>query len=167
MNCSHQALDDGKVVVHDLGERSQAIGGARGIGDNLDIGLVFLLVDAHDEHSSVCGGCRDDDLLGTPLQVSLGLLSGGKNTGGLDDIVCASVFPWDVGRVLFGVKFNGRAIDNEVVSLDLNCTFELAVLRIVFEHVGLRRSESVTVGVEEVLGIGFRMKGDLPHSEAQ
>ena len=34
MNGGHQTLDDAKLVVDDLGERGQAVGGAGGIGND-------------------------------------------------------------------------------------------------------------------------------------
>jgi len=110
----HQTLDDGVLVVNDLGERSQAVGGARGVGDDLNVALVALLVDTHDEHWGISRWSRDDNLLGTTLQVGTGLVLfiiriepsfskcdricgrstvevrsylGGENTGGLDCIV--------------------------------------------------------------------------------
>ena len=100
--------------MHDLGKRSEAVGRAGGVGDDLDVRLVLLLVDAHDKHGSVCGRRRDDDLLGATLQVGLGLLGGGEDTGRFDDIVCACVFPWDVGGVFLCVEFDGLSVDDEV-----------------------------------------------------
>ena len=100
--------------MHDLGERGQAVGCTGGVGDNFDVGLVLLLVDAHDEHGCVCGGCRDNNLLGATLQMGLGLLSGGEHTGRFDDIVCAGVFPWDIGGVFLCVEFDSLAVDDKV-----------------------------------------------------
>jgi hypothetical protein len=37
------------VVVDDLGERSQTVGGARGVGDDLVLGLVGIKVNTTDE----------------------------------------------------------------------------------------------------------------------
>ena len=138
MDGGHQTLNDGEVVVDDLGEWSQAVGGARGIGDNVDIGLVGVLVDTHDVHWCVGGWGRDDNLLSSSLQVSRGLLGGGENTGGLDDVVGTSLGPWDVGWVALGVELDGLAVDDEVLALNLDVTLELSVGGIVLEHVCLR-----------------------------
>ncbi len=62
MDCGHQALDDAKLVVDDLGERGQAVGGAGGVGDHLHVGLVLLVVDAHHEHGGVGRGGGDHHL---------------------------------------------------------------------------------------------------------
>jgi len=61
----HQALDDAEVVVDNLGNGSQAVGGATGVGDNVVAGIVLLVVDAHHIHGGISRGSGDDDLLGT------------------------------------------------------------------------------------------------------
>lgn len=133
----HETLNDTELVVDDLGEGSKAVGGARGVGQDLDVGLVALLVDTHDEHGGVSRGSRDDDLLGATLQVERGLLVGGEDTGGLDDVVGAGLSPGDVGGVSLGVEGDLLAVDDQVLAGDLNGTLELAVDGVVLEHVGL------------------------------
>ena len=34
------------------------------------LGVICVKVDAANKHRGICGGCRNDDLLGTALQVS-------------------------------------------------------------------------------------------------
>jgi hypothetical protein len=138
----HETLDDGVLVVDDLGERSQAVGGARGVGEDGDVGLVGLLVDAHDEHGSVGRGSGDDDLLSTTLQVGGGLFVGGEDTGGLDDVLGALLGPGDVGGVTLGVEGDGLAVDDEVLAGDLDVTLEDTVGGVILEHVGLRMKVS-------------------------
>jgi hypothetical protein len=133
----HETLNDGVLVVDDLGEGSKAVGGARGVGEDLDVGLVLLLVDAHDEHGGVGGGSGDDDLLGTTLQVEGSLFVGGEDTGGLDDVLGALLRPGNVGGVTLGVEGDLLAVDNEVLAGDLNVTLEDTVGGVVLEHVGL------------------------------
>jgi len=134
----HETLDDSELVVNDLGKRSKAVGRARGIGDDLDIRLVGLLVDTHHVHGSISGRSRDDNLLGSTLDVCLGLLGGGEDTGSLDDVVCTSLAPWDVGGILLGVEDDFLAIDLQSIVESLDCTLELTVGRIVLEHVDLQ-----------------------------
>lgn len=136
----HETLNDTELVVDDLGERSKAVGGARGVGQDLDVGLVALLVDTHDEHGGVGRGSRDDDLLGATLQVGRGLLGGGEDTGGLDDVVGAGLSPGDVGGVSLGVEGDLLAVDDQVLAGDLDGTLELAVDGVVLEHVGLEEA---------------------------
>ena len=133
----HETLDDAEVVVDNLGKGSKAVGCAGGVGDDLNIGLVGLLVDTHNVHGSISGRSRDDNLLGTTLQVSLGLLGGGEDTGGLDNVVCASLGPWDLGGVPLLVEFDLLAIDDQSILLDLDCALELAVGGVILQHVRL------------------------------
>lgn len=135
MDGGHQALDDGELVVDDLGEGSQAVGGARGVGDDVGLAVVGLLVDAHHVHGGVGRGGRDDDLLGATSQVSLGLLGGGEDTGGLDDVLGAGLLPGDVGGVTLAVEGHGLAVDDQVLALDGDGALELTVGRVVLEHV--------------------------------
>ena len=135
----HETLNDTVLVVDDLGKGSKAVGGARGVGENVDVGLVGGVVDAHDEHGGISRRSGDDDLLGTTLQVSGSLLGGGENTGGLDDVGSASLTPGDLGGVLLGVETDLLAIDDEILAGDLDGALELTVGAVILEHVGLGR----------------------------
>lgn len=72
----HQTLQDSEVVVDDLGQWSQAVGGAGSVRDDLHRGVVRVQVDTDDEHRGISRRGRDDDLLGTTLQVSGRLCDG-------------------------------------------------------------------------------------------
>ena len=76
----HQALDDAELVVDDLGEGREAVCGTRGVGYDVDIRCVLVLVDTQHEHGCVCGGGRDDDLLCAALEMCCGLFFGGEDT---------------------------------------------------------------------------------------
>jgi hypothetical protein len=57
-----------------LGQRSQAVGRTRSIGHDMHgLGVILVLVHAHDEHGSICGWGADDNLLGTALDMCGGL----------------------------------------------------------------------------------------------
>jgi len=99
VNGGHQTLNDFEIVVDDLGKGSQAVGGARGVGDDLHAGVIGFQVDTNDEHGGISAGSGDDDLLGTTLQVSRGLLDGGEHASGLNDVLSAGLAPGDVLRV--------------------------------------------------------------------
>jgi hypothetical protein len=133
----HQTLNHVELLVDDLGERRQAVGRARGVGQNLNVGLVGLLVHAHDEHGGVGRWRRNDNLLCTALQVGLGLLRRGEDTSGLNNVVCASLGPGDVGRVTLLVEAHLLAVDGEIVAIDRNLALEAAVGGVVLEHVCL------------------------------
>lgn len=134
----HETLNETEVVVDHLGEGSQAVGGAGGVGEDVDVGLVLGVVDTHDEHGGIGGGGGDDDLLGTTLQVGRGLLGGGEDTGGLDDVGSAGLSPGDGGGVTLGVEADLLAVDNQAGgAIDLDGALELAVGAVILEHVGL------------------------------
>lgn len=133
----HETLNDAELVVDNLGERSQAVGGARSVGDDVGAAVVLLVVDTHNVHGGVGRRSRDDNLLGTALQVSAGLVDGGEDTSGLDDVVGAGLGPLDVGGVTLGVELDLVAVDNEVVAIVGDLTLEDTVGRVILEHVDL------------------------------
>lgn len=137
VNGGHETLNDTELVVDDLGEGSQAVGGARGVGEDVDVLLVLGVVDTHDEHGGVSGGSGDDDLLGTTLQVGRGLLGGGEDTSGLDDVGGTGLSPGDGGGVLLSEEADLLAVDDEALGIDLDGTLELTVGAVILEHVGL------------------------------
>ena len=48
----HESLHDAEVVMNDLGQGGQAVGGAGGIADNLE-GVVILVVHARHKHGGI------------------------------------------------------------------------------------------------------------------
>ena len=94
MNGGHQALNNAKLVIDDLqqnnkreilgsrcsyrtakhhdgkhlSKRSKAVRSAASIGDNVNVRLVFLLIDTNNKHGGVLAGSRNDNLLSTTLQ---------------------------------------------------------------------------------------------------
>ncbi len=117
----HQALDDAELVVEDLGQRAQAVRGARGVGDDVLAAVVLVVVDAeHDGDVLVAGRRGDDDLLGAGVEVALGLGAGGEDTGGLDDDVDTEVAPRQRRGPLFDFERLdlGVADDDGVLALE-------------------------------------------------
>lgn len=80
MDSGHQTFNDTKVVIDNLGERSQTVSGTRGVGDNLEVRGILLEVNTTDEHGSITGGGRDNDLLGTTLNMSGSSFNGSEDT---------------------------------------------------------------------------------------
>lgn len=95
MDGGHQTLDDAEFIVDNFGQRSQAVGGARSVGNNLSKEqsmyktseakyklygvylhgwVISLQVNTDDKHGSISRWGRDDDLLGASINVSLGLM---------------------------------------------------------------------------------------------
>ncbi len=87
MNCAHQTLHNAELIMNDLCKGRQAVGCAGRIGNLTSdrvrfdymrlvntyhsvFGVVRVKIDAYHKHRGICGGRRDDYLLGTTLQVS-------------------------------------------------------------------------------------------------
>ena len=54
--------------MNDLGQRGQAVGGAGGIADNLEVVVIFLMVHAHHKRGDISKRGRDGDLLAPPFK---------------------------------------------------------------------------------------------------
>ena len=152
----HETLLEAELVVDNLGDGGKAVGGARGVGDDVHGGLVLLLVDAHNEHGSITGGGGDDDLLSATGHVLGGTLGGGEDASGLDDVVGTSRSPLDLGGVHLVEDLDGLAVDGDLIVTVLgNDAGELSVDGIVLEHVlhvvggdeGVVHSDDVDHGV--------------------
>ena len=133
----HQALDETPFVIHDLGQRGQAVSGARGVGQDVDVGFIGGVVDAHDEHGGIGGRSRDDHLLGAALQVGGGLLGGGEDPGRFDNVFGTRLGPGDVGRVPLHIEADPLAVHDQHTPVDLHGAFELAMLTVVLDQIGL------------------------------
>ncbi len=145
VNGGHETTLDAELVVENLGDRSETVGGARSVGDDLlaSVGVVVNTVDEH--RGSVLRRCRHDDLLGTSLEVSACELLGQEETGRLDNNVNAEGAPSDVGGILLSEDLDLVAINDEVVTLYLDVMVELAVNGVVLQHV------SEVVSIEQVV----------------
>ena len=63
------------------------------------------------------------------------LLHGGEDTSGLHNIFITSITPFDVGRISLLEDGDGLPIDDKLSILSLDHAFELAMSRIILEHV--------------------------------
>uniref|UniRef100_A0A8C0S2R0 Uncharacterized protein n=3 Tax=Canis lupus familiaris TaxID=9615 RepID=A0A8C0S2R0_CANLF len=126
---------DAEVVMDDFGQRSQAVGDAGGIADNLEGVVILLMVHAHHKHGGISRRSRDDDPLGPALQGIPSLLHGGEDPSGLHKILSTSITPFDIGGILLLEDGDGLPIDDKFPILSLDCAMEFAVGRIILEHV--------------------------------
>ena len=78
---------------------------------------------------------KDDDPLGSTLQVSSSLLHGSEDRSGLHHILSTSITPFDVGDISLLENGDGLSIDDELPVLCLDCAVELAVGGIILEHI--------------------------------
>merc|ERR1719387_937955 len=116
----------------------EAVGGARGTGDNIHRRrVVFVLVDADDEGGrlGVLGGRGDDHLLGAAVDVLHAVGRRREGAGGLADVLDAGVLPRDLRGVARRGERDGQAVDGEAAFNDLAGAREAAVDRVVLEQV--------------------------------
>ncbi|KAF4522455.1 hypothetical protein B566_EDAN002539 [Ephemera danica] len=116
VNSGHEALNNLEVVVDDLGQGSEAVGGARSIGNDLHARVVLLKVHANNEHGCIGTGCGDDHLLGASLKMSL-------------------LAPWNVLWVTFLEDLDLVAVDDQAAIFGLDFTLVATMSGVVDEHV--------------------------------
>ena len=64
----HEPLHDAKVVMDDLGQGGQAVGGAGGIADNLHGVVILVMVHTHHKHGASTEGAEMMNLLAPPFK---------------------------------------------------------------------------------------------------
>ncbi len=148
MHRRHQAFFDAEAFLEqDVDDRGQAVGRATGVGDDVVLGgVVLLVVDAHDDGDVLAFARRGDDhFLGAGGDVALRLFRFGEQAGRFDDVVDAELLPGQGGRAfLDGEALDLVAVDDERVVLgDVggglfagDGAVEFALRRIVFEQIG-------------------------------
>ena len=110
---------------------------------NLEGVVIIVMLHTHHKHGGICRRRGDDDPLGSTLQVNPSLLHGSEHTSGLHNIFSTSISPFDVGGISLLEGGDGLPIDDKLPILNLNCAFELALSRIILEHVDHVVSEGV------------------------
>ncbi len=138
MNGSHQTLNDAELVVQNLGDGSETVGGAGSVRNELLAG-VCVLVDTNYEHgSSVLGGSRHNNILGTCLDVSLSLLLSQEQTCGLYNVLSTYSTPVDLLRVAACGNADVLAVYDQLVLLHVSLygAIETSVHRVVLQHIG-------------------------------
>lgn len=71
MDCGHQTLNDSKLVIDDLSQRSQTISGAGSIWNYGFILRIASFVNPNDKHRGVSRRGRDYNLLCSSIEMSL------------------------------------------------------------------------------------------------
>lgn len=112
VNGGHETFSNAEFVIENLSNGGKAVSGAGSVGDDVLRSLIFLVVDTVDEsRSGVFSRSREQDLLGTSLQVSLSLFLGEESTSGFADEVSTIVTPLKVSRVLFSEEVDLLSVD--------------------------------------------------------
>ncbi|MPM92558.1 hypothetical protein SDC9_139693 [bioreactor metagenome] len=137
MDGGHQAFLDAEVLMQNLGDGGQAVGGAGGVGHKLHVGGVLLVVDAHDEHRGVVlGGSAHDHVLRARIDVALALFLCQVLPGTLADILRPRVAPGNAAHFLLRVHGNAPPIDNQRPVLMGHLALKPAVNRVIAQHIG-------------------------------
>ena len=125
MDCGYEFLYDAKVVMDDIGQGSQAIGGVGRIADSLEGVFILVTVHTYHKHGGSCQRGRDGDPLGCSfLQVS-------EDTSGLHNIFSNSIAPSDFGEISLLEDADGLSTDVKFPILSLDCAFQLAMSRFI------------------------------------
>ena len=136
MNGGHQAVLDAPLVVQNLGDGSQAVGGAGSVGHEVHVGGVLVQVDAGDEHGGVIlGGSGHDDLLGAGVQVALSLLLGQEQAGGLHDVLSTQLGPGQISGVALSGDGDLLAVHHDGVLGVADLSLAAAMHGIILQHV--------------------------------
>jgi len=82
MDGGHESLFDSPLVVENFGDWGKAVGCARSVGNDLHVRGVAIVVDTNNEDwGIILWWGREDDFLGSSLDVKISLLLGKENTG--------------------------------------------------------------------------------------
>lgn len=154
----HGALDDAKLLVEDLDERSEAVGGARSVRDD-GVGVGVLVgVDTNDVGGDVgaLGGSGDEDLLGAGFDVLGGTLGVDEDTGTFDHEIDVHSSPGELERVTGRDDLDLLAVDGEgVLAGDLDVSGEGTHGGVVLEQVGSLLDTSRIVDSDDLeVGVG-------------
>lgn len=143
-----------ELLVEDLHEGGEAVGGAGGVADDGLVGAVLVGIDADDVGGDVTlAGGGDEHLLGAGLDVLARAVAVDEHTGALDDEVDAELAPRQVGRVAVGDDLDHLAVDGDgVVAHGLDVGVEDAERGVVLEEVRRLLHASGVVDGDDVEG---------------
>src|SRR5438309_3036732 len=134
-----ETLFDAELVVQDLRDGSEAVRRARRVRDDVVLLRVELLL-VHAEHDRlvlVLGGRRDDHVLRAGVDVRLRFRRVREEAGRLHDDVDVEVLPGQLRWIALLQHLDLASIDDERIRGRRNLALVLAVVRIVFEEVGV------------------------------
>ena len=135
----HQALANVEPVMQHLCNGGDAVGCARGVGDDaVGARLVFIIVDAQ-HNGKILALCRrgDNDLLCAALKVAGGPARVGEDAGGFNDNVHTVIAPGYAGGVTLGNDLDLFAVDGETVFQGLHLAGEAPVGAVIFQEMGV------------------------------
>ena len=141
-----------KRLMDHLGERGQAVRGARRVRDDLVLRrVVLVVVDAEDDRQVGALGRRGDhDLLRARRDVLGRVVALGEEAGRFEDDVDAEVLPGQLGRVAHREHLELVAVDRDGVFSRFDLRVQVAEHRVVLEQVRQRRRVGEIVHRDEI-----------------
>ena len=138
VNGGHQTVNDTELVVQHLSDRSQAVGGARSVRNELSTLLVLVEVHAAYEHRSVVlGRSGHHYIFSASLDMSLSLLLGQEQTGRLHYILSLNLVPLQISGVTLCGDTNLLTVNDQlaVLNISLDSAIESTVHSVILQHV--------------------------------
>ena len=172
MDGGHQAAFDAQFAVQHLGHRGQAVGGARGVGNNL-VRLAQNVVVDPVYHGGVgaCGRGRDDHFACAGRNMRGGFGAVGEQTGAFEHHIDLFRGPGQVGRIANGADRNAVAVDGQTFLVMLDIGFERAVNRVVLEQVRIDSAVSQVVDGDDLqilaIALGIECSEDVTTNAAK
>ena len=136
----HPAAAQAEALVQHLGHRGQAVGGARGVGDDpVPRRVVLVVVDAeHQGQVGTLGRGADDHGLRARGEVLRGVVPLREQAGRLHHDVHAEVAPGKGRRVALGQHLEVARAHPQPAAFDRHLVGQVAEHRVVLEQVGQR-----------------------------
>ena len=135
----HQTLGNAEAFLEQhVHHGREAIGGTAGVGNNVMILCVVLVIVHAHHHGQILafGGGTDNDFLRAGFEVSLRFFGISEQAGGFDHHIDAQLFPRQLGRSASADDFHFIAIDDErIVALMCDLAGKRALRGIIFNKV--------------------------------
>ena len=134
---AHQAFNNTKVVVDNLYQWCQTVGGAGCVGNYQHILGIFVFVYANNKGWSLFILCRsgDNDLFSACFDVSSCFFGGSEYAGGFYNVLSAAVTPWNLTWLFAVVYIDCMTVDNKFAVFCFESTFELTVHGVILGHI--------------------------------
>ena len=144
----HEALLNAKDLVDHIGQGSQAVGGAAGVGNHLHVRAIELAVNAVNKGGGhlVLGRSGEKHALGAALEVAGGLLGGVVGTGALQDVLRPALGPGNHGGVVLAEHTDLVAVHHQIAVQVLHRALKIAEYGVVFQQV----NHVVDIGLAQV-----------------
>ncbi|MCY1445013.1 hypothetical protein D9M71_615120 [compost metagenome] len=147
----HQALLDDQLAVQHLGNWRQAVGGARGAGDDLVRRAQNVVIDpVNDGRVGALGRCRDDDFARPGSKMSSCLGAVGEVAGAFEHYIDGFGLPRQLGRVANGTDGNAVAIDGQAFVIELDIGSKDAMNTVVLEQVRIDRAVTQVIDRDDL-----------------